>query len=211
MWHCHLSSYEYGILAGTVPGRNNKKTPYMYWPPKGNWSKGKGKKYIYIPGNFQASELFMDNDSKSVDKHWVLSHTHTHTHTHTTKGQYFLLYYALGDCAVPGQWGKSTVVGGGGGVTYSHRNTSGLFPFCGIGHRNIVVLSCLFNENEIQIIFTTNKMNVSRITSENRLTWTKPLFNLCHCQSITMHVRSHRIGPVSTMTQSTALQAWPFN
>ena len=129
MWHCHLSSYEYGILAGTVPGRNNKKTPYMYWPPKGNWSKGKGKKYIYIPGNFQASELFMDNDSKSVDKHWVLSHTHTHTHTHTTKGQYFLLYYALGDCAVPGQWGKSTVVGGGGGGYIQSQEHIWSFPF----------------------------------------------------------------------------------
>ena len=50
----------------------------------------------------------MDNDSKFFDKHWVLSHTHT------TKGQYFLLYYALGDCAVPGRGGKSTVVGVGG-------------------------------------------------------------------------------------------------
>ena len=140
-------------------------------------------------------------------------HTHTHTHTHT-HNQGPVLPPILCIRGLCGAWpmGKEySCRGRGGGVTYSHRNTSGLFPFCGIGHRNIVVLSCLFNENEIQIIFTTNKMNVSRITSENRLTWTKPLFNLCHCQSITMHVRSHRIGPVSTMTQSTALQAWPFN
>ena len=103
-----MGSYEYVILAlvaGAVPGRKNKKTPYMYHQ-KIIDLRGRGKRTKNIPGNFQASELFMDNDSKSVDKHWVMSHTHTHTHTHIhthTKGQYFLLYYALGDSAVPGR------------------------------------------------------------------------------------------------------------